>query len=247
MTQIVWDVGTAAVAAGTIALTGRYVKLNLTTIPASLSQSDGVPPLYRNLGLAGPALGSARDAGEFLQWPIQVIGPLPEYADTLWYRLVNGVSGTLYRGVEMNSDVAVGCHVERTTAQSPASGAPTAVLFDSEVQDPFGMHSPGTNPNRVTVPVPGWYALSGNLGWAASAVGLRDALFFKNGTTYLRGDSRSAAGYGAVIMNHPVQMTAWLDAGDYIELVGVQTSGGALDMNANATLRASLSVVRLPG
>lgn len=122
-------------------------------------------------------------------------------------------------------------HVTHSTTQSIGSGTPTAVAFDTEEHDNGGLHSAGAN-TKLTAQVAGAYDIFANIGWAANATGVRTMIVRLNGTTTIGKDE---------INNTTVDRDAWravmtswnLAAGDYLEVVATQTSGGALNVQAN--------------
>lgn len=134
-----------------------------------------------------------------------------------------------------------------STTQSLTSGAATALTFDSEDIDVGAMHSTVSNTSRVTVPGSqgGLYLMIGQTTFAANATGVRRLDLRKNGATNLSTCQAANAGGGdSVVVN--VVGIAVLSATDYIELVGTQNSGGALNAgSATRSLASCLQVVRL--
>lgn len=123
----------------------------------------------------------------------------------------------------------VGCSVYLSASQSIANSTNQAITFDSEEYDTNGFHSTVTNTSRITIPANygGYYRITGYIGFASNATGVRSAKFYKNGTSIFHfsqpitatGNPQSAGGTATVN----------LVAGDYIELIALQSSGGALD------------------
>jgi hypothetical protein len=106
------------------------------------------------------------------------------------------------------------------------------MLFDTEQYDSDGMHSTSSNTGRITATTAGLYSVRFNLAFAANATGIRTASLRKNGTevTFARTPATSAgiAACGGAF-------DVYLAAGDYLELWGTQTSGGALASSAGAS------------
>lgn len=116
----------------------------------------------------------------------------------------------------------------------------TAIPFDTEDVNTDGMHS-AANTTRLTVKTPGLYQLTAELAWASAPGSSWQWFIKKNGAQYLAGsDGRGSA-------PPPVDSTAstlaMLAAGDYIELVAWQNSGGAVNAAAGANRMPSLSAV----
>lgn len=102
------------------------------------------------------------------------------------------------------------------------SAAFTAVTFNSEVYDAWGMHSTASNTSRLTIPSDQYgtalYHISAQLTWAAA--GTRYILIKVNGTTYIAANYTPTACLGV-----RVETTYPLDAGDYVEVVVFPTAG----------------------
>lgn len=116
-------------------------------------------------------------------------------------------------------------------SQTPVTATLTPVSFTAaDIYDTFGGHSPSVNPERITLTVTGWYMLFGFAKFAANATGSRELYFrFTRSavTTYLQlADSRP----GQASQPTQISLAAPFDlqAGDYIEMVVYQSSGGGL-------------------
>lgn len=227
--SILWDIGTPIAGAGEIELVGRHVRVDLDTIPPYLSLSGSEPPLYRNLGTIGAAAGDRRYAPNLLQWPQQELEPLPGTSDTVWYRLVAGVSGTLYRGVTV-SNQSVACRVHSSIAITLTSGVALAIPFNATRRDDFGLHSSSVNPTRITVAEPGWYILGGSARFAAHAAGVRSLEVVVNGATAVVDVEHQAVSDSGEPTKLACSTVYYLSKGDYVELWATQTSGGNLDI-----------------
>lgn len=118
------------------------------------------------------------------------------------------------------------------TAQSVPNSTYTAIEFASETADTSGFHDNATNNSRLTIPVGmgGWYAISAQVGWTANATGTRVLSIRKNGSAYLS-DSGATVPAGADPTKTTVMYRALLAAGDYVEIMGRQSSGGALTVS----------------
>lgn len=117
------------------------------------------------------------------------------------------------------------------TAITLATGTNTAVEFDAELLDSHAMHDTSTNPSRFYAPTgySGWYHILGGVEFNANATGVRELAIRANGSDIL-GRVRSVPASG---QNWMVQVSAYvyLAAGEYVELIATQTSGGNLDIN----------------
>lgn len=243
--MIVWDAGTAITGSGTVIPGAPFIRVVLDVIPPALSTFDVVPVRYRYLGTVGDLAGSARNRGQSINYADAILQPgLNSGADGLYWWLENGVSGTLYRGVETLTEVAVGARVYASAVQSLGTGALTAITFDLEAMDPFGLHSPSSNPARITIATPGWYHVGGEVAFAASATGNRNVVIMRNGTDRLVEDNR--ANVGAVVPTKVSTDTLYyLSAGDYVEVHALQDSGGPLNTVVTTGYLPALWAVRV--
>lgn len=115
-----------------------------------------------------------------------------------------------------------------------ASGTQTIVPLGNAEGDPAMWNS--SNPTRLTAAVSGWYNLNFSLGWPSNGNGPRSLGFrFSNGGVYQWRDSRQATG-GGYGTEHNASDRFWLNTGEYVEIIALQSSGTTLAVNAVATL-----------
>lgn len=239
-----WDAGTAISGEGTISPAGPLVRVVLDAIPAYYSHTSGTTPRYRYLGTLGWTLAGARANGVSVQWGAQLFRTdLPD-TDGLYYVLEPNVTGTLYRGHDV-TDIAIACRLTNSAAQSIPNNTLTAVTFDTELQDPFGMHSTTSNTSRVTVPTPGWYAITGRVQWNVGAAGERSLQIKKNGATVEASVDTDPSNFAATWLSEEINHHMWLDANDYIELIAFQNSGAAINSQVSANATPALVVVKV--
>lgn len=150
-------------------------------------------------------------------------------------------AGTDYRGYIIVEDLGpasgsvpanpVGCRVGTSSYVLPNNAA-TAIPLDTEAYDPYGMHDTVTNTTRITIPAAGLYAIGGALNFNNFGAGTRYAEVRKNGTTALT---------AAAATDSTGTIDPWLNfsdihnfaAGDYIEVVATQVSGGGMFVGAS--------------
>jgi len=121
----------------------------------------------------------------------------------------------------------IAARLRHSAVQSTANNTPVALTFDTEDYDSGGLHAAG-NPTRLTAGIAGNYRIYGNVNWA-TGTGFRDLYIRKNGAdilAYVRIPAVSGSGTLLTITTDDD-----LAAGDYVELVAVQNSGGALNVN----------------
>lgn len=143
---------------------------------------------------------------------------------------------TAGRGIDLNGTTfrlgLDGVRTRRTTTQSLTNATLTAIQFGVEDYDTATYHDNSTNNTRLTVPQAGKYLISGCLEFAANATGVRTAGIRLNGSTYVASQGSSSMG---ATLTTVVNVTTVLDlaANDYVELIGYQSSGGALNVQGS--------------
>lgn len=130
--------------------------------------------------------------------------------------------------------------------QSIPNGAQTALTFDTEKldSDPSGTggHSTAVNTSRYTAVYPGWYRVYGRYSYLNNATGVRTVSLAVNGAqlvgTVATGPVPTAA------FNQCVATSAlvFLNVGDYIEILVLQTSGGALQTDVSFSANPNMTV-----
>jgi len=133
------------------------------------------------------------------------------------------------------------------TGTTCTTGVTTVLPLNAELYDTDTCHDNTTNPTRLVAQTPGKYTISGGLAYAVNTTGDRTVTCRKNaagsaaGGTIVSAGRSPATSSGATIANLPtVEIT--MAAGDYIELFGLQNSGGNLATNANTTADTWLSM-----
>jgi len=138
-----------------------------------------------------------------------------------------------------------GAHVHNSAAQSINTATFTALTFDTEDWDDDAYHDTGANTSRITIRVPGRYAIGCNVGFAANATGYRQVRLFVNGATSIKMVAHSAAA-GGTTHHEALEAVYEFNAGDYIEVLVYQNSGGALNVDA-ADVAQSFWIYKLSG
>lgn len=126
------------------------------------------------------------------------------------------------------------------------TGTVTALTFDSERYDNGSLHSTSANTSRLTAPITGLYMIGGHVRFAANATGTRQVLIRLNGATFLEPDSKANLGAGAAV-DFTVTTAYQLVAGDYVELIVFQDSGGNLNVTAAGNLSPEFWMHRVGG
>lgn len=123
--------------------------------------------------------------------------------------------------------------VTNTAAQTIPTATSTVVTFDTESVDVGGLHSTSSNTGRLTCPAAGdgLYAVKGFVSWVGNATGGRQIAIKKNGSTqYANVIVPGNVTYGP---SGGTSIDLPLVAGDYVELVVYQDSGGNLNISAD--------------
>lgn len=136
--------------------------------------------------------------------------------------------------------------LRQTAAQSLTTSTWTSITFGVEdVDNDFastGGHSTVTNTSRYTAVYAGWYFLGGGVAFASNATGIRATRWAINGSAVngsqctdspITGNPHNVPGRGKFV---------FLAVGDYVELQGFQSSGGALNTAVSTDSQSSMSV-----
>ena len=129
----------------------------------------------------------------------------------------------------------------QTSAQSLTSGSYTPITFDAEDVDSVGGHSTVTNTSRYTAVYAGWAEVQASTGFATNATGRRLNKLRMNGSTDVSGsDVALFSGITNTIKVVTPAMKIYFNVNDYVESLGAQESGAALN---TATLAADQSMM----
>ncbi len=159
----------------------------------------------------------------------------PNSARATSYVVTAGNWNELADDIKWVAEDAPACRVFNSANISIAtSGVSQALTFNSERYDVGGCHSTVSNSSRLTVPTggAGKYRIFGNVTFASNATGQRTLFIQVNGTTVIADTATVANTGGSHIVNISTEYA--LVAGDYVELMVNQTSGGALNATASS-------------
>jgi uncharacterized protein YjbI with pentapeptide repeats len=141
--------------------------------------------------------------------------------------------GNLATGTVEPSNLATipSVRARRTATQSIPNGSFTAIQLTSETWDHLAMHSTVSNNTRLTAPIDGIYLMTANAFWASNSTGERVIGFRLNGTNFVGFTADSADDVPETpLAISPVYL---LNAGDFVEAMVQQTSGGALNLGVS--------------
>jgi hypothetical protein len=136
----------------------------------------------------------------------------------------------------------VGCELRKSANQTISDATDAIVTFDVETFDTDGFHSTSSNTGRITIPTGkgGKYRFSYTHRWFGNSTGFRNTGIKINGV--------SGASYNTVLNLTSTRLVyngsyvLDLSAGDYVEMVVYQNSGGNLDLlyEENSQLNAGV-------
>ena len=123
-----------------------------------------------------------------------------------------------------------GCMLTNSTNTSINSATQTTLNWDTEQIDVGGYHSTSSNTNRITIPTGkgGYYLISFQLRYDASATGRRIGYLYKNGTTEIWSAQVNGTATNETVFTGTYLVS--LSAADYVEMRTYQNSGGALNI-----------------
>ncbi|MSO40887.1 MAG: hypothetical protein EXQ70_03170 [Solirubrobacterales bacterium] len=113
--------------------------------------------------------------------------------------------------------------VTDSDGQSIDTGVVETLNFDSERYDTANMHDNSTNNFRLTAPVTGIYAVTGQVGWDTANDTRRALLLRKNGSTDIAIEQAGAVLGDANVQELTTQVQ--LQEGDYVEARVLMVSG----------------------
>lgn len=126
--------------------------------------------------------------------------------------------------------------VSHSTTQSIANTTSTALIFNTESVDAFGMHT--ASGSRLTVPTSwgGWWLVRAYFAFASNATGYRQGVILANGANVVAAQTTPATNGTA----HDISVSAlvYLTATQYVEAFCSQSSGGALNVSTGALFQA---------
>lgn len=126
--------------------------------------------------------------------------------------------------------------------QSTTSGSGLDLTFDTERFDTDGMHSTGSNTDRITCVTAGVYVVTANVSFNANATGTRQVSInhYDSGGSLIRTpgfDKRNAATAGATQLSVGCQVK--MAAGEFLRLTALQDSGGSITVSNGVGFSAS--------
>ncbi len=133
--------------------------------------------------------------------------------------------------------------VFNSAAQTFTTATLTAVVYDTDQDDRWGMHDPSSNTDRLTIQEPGIYFAMANIIFASNATGIRRLVL----ESYNAADSLTnryafqsfTAVNGDTTAINVAALTDPLIQGDFLRVKALQSSGGDLDSGTASTTNVS--------
>lgn len=134
----------------------------------------------------------------------------------------------------------------QSSAQSISSATFASITLDQETIDSDGGHSTSTNPSRYVIQVPGTYFIIGEACFPSNGTGNRGSRIQVNAAN-VQGAAAMIPTAGGNACGAPCGALVALNAGDFVEVQGFQSSGGALNTATATDLSSSLKVLWVAG
>ncbi len=136
------------------------------------------------------------------------------------------------------------CRVNHNAAQSIANASNVVLAMNSEYFDTDQMHDTVTTNSRITIQTAGKYVFFAAVAFDINATGNRGLHFLLNGATIIA-IHRQAAISGDNTYMSLASIPYNFAAGNYVELVAYQSSGGALNVLSSASFSPEFGCVRV--
>jgi len=137
------------------------------------------------------------------------------------------------------------CRVTNSGAQTITTATLTPITFDTEIFDPYGMHSTTSNTSRITVATPGYYMIEGLLSFNVSSGGRRVAYLKVNNATFIDANEPDVVADGTAAPALKVCTIYYMSSGNYVELIAYHTKGSDVSTVASGAHVVHLSAIWL--
>lgn len=135
----------------------------------------------------------------------------------------------------------------QTSVQSLSDNTWTSLTLDTEAFDSDNGHSTSTNTSRYTVQVAGTYFVAGNAAFAANATGNRAIRIGVNGSPVVGSFAKTLASTASHSSGIATTAEVVCAVGDYIEVMGLQSSGAALNTSSATDVACAMGVFFFAG
>lgn len=131
-----------------------------------------------------------------------------------------------------------GAKAHHNSNQSIANLTQTTLAWNTEDDDTDGYHDNTTNNTRLTIPASGLYLFGAEIKWAVNATGYRQIVIRATSgmsSTDVARENRMANTTAFQDTTHEIIGRVNLAAGDYIEALVTQSSGGSLNVTGTTS------------
>lgn len=132
--------------------------------------------------------------------------------------------------------------IRQSSNQNLLDATTTALTFTTEDVDSSGMHSTVSATTKCTAVYPGWYLSSGRYSPAANGTGDRFSWWMVNAADNNGSLGFKAGDATAVSVCPAATKKIFLNTGDYLELVGFQSSTGTLGTGVTTREQSTISM-----
>jgi hypothetical protein len=142
------------------------------------------------------------------------------------------------------------CMAYRTTVGSVNSATTTLIALTAEDYDNDGMHDVAVNTSRIIAQTAGHYQIDACISWAANTTGYRGIIVRLNAAGSAAGGTLLQSNYYPTPGSSQAA-TSWaslpyrFNSGDYVEMFGVQNSGGALGLDITTIYSTFMALRRI--
>ena len=135
----------------------------------------------------------------------------------------------------------------QASAQSIPDNTQTALTFTgTEDIDPYGFHDPVTNTSRLTPTIPGTYLFFGSYYTDSATTGVSiDCSVRKNAGTTTASGNRAALASSFTMSQDAQAIFDMNGSTDYVELMALQDSSGAVNSRISARFTSHFSAILL--
>lgn len=140
---------------------------------------------------------------------------------------------------------ASGARVYNNAAISLSGVSATVLTFNSERYDTANYHSTSSDTGRLTAPSAGKYLITAQVIFDFNATGSRNLGLRLNGSTFLVFETTQAVTADSAGTGMSIATVYQLAAGDYVEVLANQGSGGALNILAAGSYTPEFTMTRL--
>ena len=222
--------------ANVVAYLALFVALGSGTAMAATHlarNSVGTAQLKKNAVVSAKVRDGSLLAADFAagQLPAGQPGPQGE-------RGPRGERGEPGPAADLTAAPAIRASVRGPSAVPTTTNTPVELIVDSDTYpmnfETAPMHEEATYSPKLTAPRDGIYLVIANVSWQPNTTGERDLFLSLDGKKTVASDGRTPVSYADGETPQSVSTTLNMQAGEYVEAFGYQSSGSSLFLSAGA-------------